>query len=123
MQISQEFRRQGRQVVLPVICVAAFVYFSYHAIQGDRGLLAYMQLTAQLQTANSIAQHVEARRHALQSDVVILRTASLDRDMLEERARAVLDLIHPDEFVILTGDLDGRLGGKSRMHVARAEVQ
>ena len=37
----------------------------------------------------------------LERRVSLLRPESLDRDMLEERARAVLDLARPEERVIV----------------------
>ena len=37
----------------------------------------------------------------LERDVALLRPESLDPDMLDERARASLNLAHPDDLVML----------------------
>jgi cell division protein FtsB len=37
----------------------------------------------------------------LERDVVLLRPESLDPDMLDERARAILNLAHPDDLVMM----------------------
>ena len=44
MALLLDMRRQAKQVVVPVLAIAVLAYFAYHAIQGDRGLLAWMSL-------------------------------------------------------------------------------
>jgi cell division protein FtsB len=41
-----------------------------------------------------------AERRVIERRVAALRPDSLDLDMLDERARQVLDLVHEDELVI-----------------------
>jgi cell division protein FtsB len=43
----------------------------------------------------------QARIDSLELAVSLLRVESLDPDMLDERARHILGLAHPDEFIIL----------------------
>jgi cell division protein FtsB len=40
-------------------------------------------------------------RARLERDVALLRPESLDPDMLDERARAILNLVHPDDLIML----------------------
>ena len=42
MALLLDMRRQAKQVVVPVLAIAVLAYFAYHAIQGDRGLFAWM---------------------------------------------------------------------------------
>ena len=37
----------------------------------------------------------------LERDVALLRPESLDPDMLDERARAILNLAHPDDLIMM----------------------
>ncbi len=104
MVLLQEIRQRARHVFLPVLGVSALVYFTYHAVQGDRGLIAYVHLTAEIELANEYLTQVGAARQALETDVALLQPDGLDRDMLDERARAVLGLAHADEVLILLAD-------------------
>ncbi len=99
--LLQEIRQRARNVFLPVLGVSALVYFTYHAVQGDRGLIAYVHLTAEIELANEYLTQVGAMRQALETDVALLQPDALDRDMLDERARAVLGLAQGDEVLVL----------------------
>lgn len=84
-------------------CVAG--YFVYHAVQGDRGIVAWMQLNQQIRVAESERAKTEAERQEMEQRVSLLSNSSLDLDMLEERARVMLNFAHPDDLVIF---LDGQ---------------
>jgi cell division protein FtsB len=92
MSIIHEIRRRSRGVVVPVLCAAMIGYFGYHMVEGDRGLKAYARLSAEIARA-------EAAK--LERQVKLLRSSSLDLDMLDEQARRVLGVIGPDEVVIV----------------------
>lgn len=87
-------------IVGPILGISLVGYFSYHLIQGDRGLVAWARLTQQVQEANAVLATVEAERQVLDRRVALLRSDHLDRDMLDERARATLNLVGPNEVVI-----------------------
>jgi cell division protein FtsB len=101
MAIVQELRRQAQQVVVPVLGIALLAYFAYHAIEGERGLFAWMALNQQLKQARALADAVSAQKHELENRVERLSSSSLDPDLLDERVRAMLNLAHPDDVVIM----------------------
>ena len=80
--------------------ILAVAYFSYHLIEGDRGLFAYLKLQHEIVKAEAVYQVTEVEKQALEKRVSLLRPENLDIDMLEERSRDVLGLAHPDEIVI-----------------------
>ena len=100
MEIWQELKRRARDVIGPVLGFCIVGYFVYHSIEGDRGLLAYARLTERLTEAHAQLEEVQAERQALERRVSLLRTDNLDPDMLDERARAILNYSRPDEIVI-----------------------
>ncbi len=100
MEIWRELKRRARDVIGPVLGFCIVGYFVYHSIEGDRGLLAYARLTERLADAHAQLEEVQAERQALERRVSLLRTDNLDPDMLDERARAVLNYSRPDEIVI-----------------------
>ena len=53
---------------------------------------------------------VRAEQEALERNVELMRPTSLDRDMLEERARVVLNYTRPDEVVIMRDELEVETG-------------
>ncbi len=96
-----ELRRRGRFVIGPLLGLAAFAYFAYHGIQGDRGLIAYLQLERQIEIAEQRLAELDAERAVWGHRTKLLRRDQLDRDMLDERARAMLNLVGPDEIVVM----------------------
>ena len=100
MAILQELGRRTPGILPPLRGALAFSYLAYHAVEGDRGLRSWMKLRQEIATARASEAELAAERATLERRVALLRPESLDPDMLEERARAVLNLANPDERVI-----------------------
>ena len=77
------------------------IYFSFHAINGDRGLLQYLYLQQEISTAQKEMENYQEKKHLMEYKVKHLSNSSLDLDLLEERARIVLNLVSKDDFIIL----------------------
>jgi cell division protein FtsB len=101
MILLHEMRKRARHIAGPVFAIAVFSYFAYHSVQGDRGLIAWLQLTQQVEIAQATLEKVSRERSALEHRARLLRPDNLDPDMLDERARQVLSVVRPDEVVIL----------------------
>lgn len=100
MVLMNEIRRRLRYAVAPLVGMGAVVYFSYHIVQGDRGLIAWVHLKNEIVKAEDTLAEIRARKEQLESRVSLLRPDSLDPDMLEERARIMLNMGRPDERII-----------------------
>jgi cell division protein FtsB len=103
MTLLGEIRVRARLIVGPVLAATVFAYFAYHAVQGDRGLIAWIKLNQQVQEARIERDRIASRRGALAARVHYLQPATLDRDLLEERTRAVLGYLHNHDMVIGKG--------------------
>ena len=90
-------------------CLAG--YFVYHAVQGDRGILAWMQVNQQIKAAQAELTKTDDDREAMEQRVALLSNSSLDLDMLEERARIMLNFSHPDDLVIFLNQPPPRSNG------------
>jgi cell division protein FtsB len=101
MVLAAELKKRARYIAAPVLGACLMGYFSYHLVQGERGLLAWLRLTNEIREAKEQAAVVRAERDALERRVSHLRPESLDRDLLDERARATLNVALPNEIVIL----------------------
>ena len=103
MNLLGEIRRRAHHIIGPVAGITLFGYFAYHVVQGDRGLIAWLKLSQQVETAQLQYDETVAKRAAFAHRVRLLQSRSLDPDLLEERARSVLGLAHPDDIIIMQG--------------------
>lgn len=90
-----------RALAVPFIGMTVAIYFAYHIFQGDRGLFAWWKLQKLVQRAENTAVQIGDQRSYLENRVRLLNPSSLDPDMLDERARLMLNYGHNDEVVIL----------------------
>ena len=90
-----------KQNLLAIIGFCLFCYFSYHAVLGERSYIQLMSLERQITKTSAVYEGLHGERTALETKVVKLRPNSIDRDLLEERARYVLGYAHPDDKIIL----------------------
>lgn len=76
------------------------VYLGVQALTGERGLLSGAARDALLDQRETQLASLTEQRADLEVRVRYLRTGSLSRDLLEERARAVLGFSDPRDYVI-----------------------
>lgn len=91
-----------RQIITPVVFALVFGYFGYHLMHGERGVLALLQLRQEVARAEATLAETEATKRIWERRVAALRSQSLDPDMIDERARALLHMAWPDDVVVFT---------------------
>ena len=101
MAVIDEIRYRARSALWPIIGALLLASFSYHMVQGQQGVLSLLQLQTKVEKAETIHAAVRAERVELEARVALLRPDNLDPDMIEERARVMLNFAHPNEIVIL----------------------
>lgn len=94
-------RHSSRSYLIPALCALITIYFSYHAIQGARGLRRMEQVTEEIRLAQQIADETQYEKEILQRKVRALSSEELDLDLLEEAAIRVLNMSDPKQKVIL----------------------
>ena len=92
---------KSKSSVVMVLLMFLCAYFSYFAIKGDRGLFKYFYLQDRIAEATKIQNNYERQKSELEQKVKLISSSSLDLDLLDERARAVLNVIGEDEFIII----------------------
>ncbi|ESR23503.1 FtsB family cell division protein [Lutibaculum baratangense] len=90
-------------LVIPFVGVLMCAYFVWHGLHGANGYLARERLEVQAAELQAELADVQEERRRLERQVALLRPESLDPDMLEERARAILNLADPHDVVIMRG--------------------
>jgi len=101
MILLRPLGRRARSVAGPLIGIALTGYFAYHLVEGDRGLKAWLRLNREISTATGNLDAVRTQRAALDLKVSELRPDHVDPDLLDERIRATLNLVLPDDIVIM----------------------
>jgi cell division protein FtsB len=97
-------RKRLRTVLnaLALYTIAGLVigYFAVNAHTGDHGLRAKQDLDQQIAQLTGEAAALKAERTRWERRVALLKSDSLDPDMLDERARALLDYLDPRELTL-----------------------
>lgn len=99
---ARNLQRLIQKAIAPFLALSLVGYFIYHSIQGDRGVLAWMQLQDQLTQSQKELKKIIGKRQLLEEKVHALLPGSLNRDFLDQQVRLKLGYAHPDEVVILS---------------------
>lgn len=103
MSTRQRKKSYLRPLVVPVIALAFSGYFAWHGWHGSFGIEARRHLTVEAARLNGELERVKAERRVMERRVALLRSASLESDMLDERAREILGFANSNEIAIVAG--------------------
>jgi len=101
---TRNLQKLSQKAIAPFLALSVVGYFIYHSIQGDRGILAWVQLQEKLTQAKKELKKMAETRQDLEEKVSALRPESINRDLLDQQVRLQLGYSHPDEIVILKLD-------------------
>jgi len=87
--------------IFPLLALSAGGYFGYHLQNGDHGLNSRTELQRRADVLEGELAGLTEVRQRIERDVALLRPESLDPDMLDERARAILNLAHRDDLIMM----------------------
>jgi len=76
-------------------------YFGINAYTGNHGLKAQKDIDQQIDELSAELNQLKAERGRWEHRVSLLKSESLDPDMLEERARVLLNYVHPRDVTLL----------------------
>jgi cell division protein FtsB len=91
---------------LTVLCLYAAAalligYFAINAYTGNHGLKAQQDIDQQIAELTVERDRLKLERAEWQRRVSLLQSARLDPDMVDERARAILNYLHPRELTLM----------------------
>lgn len=93
--------RKSVSVAGSVVMVGTMIaFFGFHTIAGERGILARPELERKISVAEEQLMLLTKHQSHLTQRIALLRSDSLDADMLEETARAELGLYAPGDVII-----------------------
>ena len=86
------------------VLVALLVgYFGVNAFSGNHGLKAKQDLEQQVASLSTELGQLQRERKQWERRIALLKSRGLDPDMLDERARALLDYAHPNDLTLMFG--------------------
>jgi cell division protein FtsB len=82
-------------------CALVIGYFGVNAFTGNHGLRAKHDLDRQFAELSNELAELKLERAEWQHRVTLLKSESIDPDMLDERARMVLNYLDPRELTLM----------------------
>jgi len=101
MVTRRRFRAFINTLALYTIAALLIGYFGVNAFTGNHGLRARQDLDHEVAQLTGELAALKAERATVERRVSLLRPESIDADMLDERARALLDYSDPRELILL----------------------
>jgi cell division protein FtsB len=88
-------------LALYVIATLLIGYFAVNAYTGEHGLIAKQDLDQEIGQLTRQLEAVKAERAIWERRVSLLKSDNIDPDLLDERARALLDYAAPHDLVLM----------------------
>ncbi len=90
---------------LYVMAALLIGYFGVNAFSGRHGLKAKQDIDRQVTTLSAELARLEIQRGQWERRIALLKPNGLDPDMLDERARALLDYVHRNDLTLVLDPL------------------
>ena len=111
--MAERFARvRYRTIIVLLTCALGLLYVGYQSVQGERGLLRWVERSAEVERTRSEVAALAEERRKLEHRVSRLRSDNLDLDLLDQEARRMLNLGHPDEEIIFHNRPSGSGAGE-----------
>ena len=106
--MRDQFRKYLRRSLRAILLAGVSLYLGYHVVQGEHGVIAWLKIAQQIEFTGIELKNLSNRHRELENRVQLLRSESLDPDLLEERARVVLNYaLKEDRIVFIDVDAAG----------------
>jgi cell division protein FtsB len=100
MWTKQHKQRHFGRLVTPILATAFLSYFGYHVVNGDLGLEAAKRFEQRRVERLAELDVLLKQRKELEREVALMSDGSLEKDILDEKARYALNVSRTDEIVI-----------------------
>jgi cell division protein FtsB len=100
MVTRKRFRTFFNALALYTIAALVIGYFGFNAYSGNHGLRAKQDLDQQIAQLTGELATLKAERASWERRVSLLKPESIDPDMLDERARSLLNYADPRDLTL-----------------------
>jgi cell division protein FtsB len=98
-------RRRFRRFMIPLALYAFSAtvsgYFAYQANHGQRGLQAKREYKIRIAGLKQEIETLQGERASWERRIALLKVDRMDRDLLDERARVILNGAHKNDVVVI----------------------
>jgi cell division protein FtsB len=108
MSTRQRKQSKLKPLLVPACCLLVLGYFAYHAVEGSYGLYALGKLQDRVATLEAELATVQAERARMEEHVSLMRPESLEKDVVDERARQALNMADAKDIVLFLDEVDRR---------------
>jgi cell division protein FtsB len=100
MVTKRRLRTFLNTLALYTMAALAIAYFGVNAFTGNHGLRARQDLDLQIAQLGQELTALKAERAVWERRITLLKPEGIDPDLLDERARALLDYADPRDLVL-----------------------
>ena len=101
-------RTRLRAILYPILLYALSGsiagYFVWTAVNGQRGLKTRLEYRQKMAALESELNTLESEREGWERRIALMRSDAVDRDLLDEEARAILGRVSNHDLVIFLQD-------------------
>ena len=101
MVSRRRFKSFLNALALYIMAALLIGYFGVNAYTGNHGLKAQQSLEQQKTRLSAELARLKKERAGWERRVRLLKADQIDPDMLDERARALLDYVDPNDITLL----------------------
>lgn len=99
---TRQYRKSPlARLAVPAACALLIAYFVFHAWSGRYGIEAMRRMDEDKTRLEFSLARLKQERQKLAGRVALLRDGTIEKDMLDEQARNMLNMVGSDEIVIL----------------------
>ncbi|WP_086469438.1 FtsB family cell division protein [Devosia lucknowensis] len=97
-----------RPLALTVTLLGFQGYLGYSAISGQFGIASREEIRADIEVLQDRSSALQAEIDAFRHRVSLMNPRHLDPDIVVERARALLNMSHPDDMLVMVSPTNGQ---------------
>ncbi|HUC50012.1 MAG TPA: septum formation initiator family protein [Xanthobacteraceae bacterium] len=101
MVTRKRLRTVLNALALYVLAALLIGYFGVNAYSGNRGLKAKEDIDRQMASLNADLARLKLEHAQWARRVALLKSDAIDPDMLDERARLLLDYVDPNDLTLM----------------------
>jgi cell division protein FtsB len=98
-------RRRLRKILFPLAlyCISGAIgsYFVWHAVNGERGLKTKEDYDRKIASLQDELRSLQHEQQVWEAKIDLLHGSTIDRDLLDEEARAQLGRVHKNDLVVI----------------------
>ena len=98
--MHQSFQRSFAFAGGLVLSGTLVVFFGFHTMVGERGLMVREDIDREIQAASETLALLNKQNHFLEHRIKLLRSGAIDADMLAETARSNVGMYNKNDVII-----------------------